>query len=160
TQAALVLQEPFLFVATVAENVRIGRPDATDDEVEAAVRAVGLHDDIAAMRLGYDTVIGRGADGRLLSGGQKQRLCIAAAMLKNASILLLDEATSSLDSLSERAVQASLDRLMRGRTTFVVAHRMSTLRHVDRILVLEAGHVAGFGTHTELMATCPTYAAL
>ena len=159
-QAALVLQEPFLFVATVAENVRIGRTDATDDEVEAAVRAVGLHDDIVAMRLGYDTVIGRGADGRLLSGGQKQRLCIAAAMLKNAPILLLDEATSSLDSLSERAVQASLDRLMQGRTTFVVAHRLSTLRHVDRILVLEAGQVAGFGTHAELMAACPTYAAL
>lgn len=157
---AIVLQEPILFVDTIASNIRMGRPDATLEQVMAAAAAANIHDEISAMEQGYDTVIGVGRDARGISTGQKQRICIAAALLKDAPVLFLDEATSSLDSVSERKVQTAIERLMEGRTTFVVAHRFSTLRTVDRILVLEAGHQIGLGPHAELLRTCPTYRVL
>jgi subfamily B ATP-binding cassette protein MsbA len=158
--SALVLQEPFLFADTLANNIRAGRQDASMQDVIQAAQAASIHDDIEAMERGYDTVPGRGAGARGLSGGQKQRVCIAAALLKNAPLLFLDEATNSLDSVSERKVQAAIDRLMYGRTTFVIAHRFSTLRHADRILVLDGGRLVGSGTHDELCVTNPLYGAL
>jgi subfamily B ATP-binding cassette protein MsbA len=157
---ALVQQEPFLFDDTIANNIRLGRPDADRDEIIAAARAATLHDEIMDMAEGYDTPVGRGADGRGLSGGQKQRLCIAAALLKNAPLLFLDEATSSLDSVSEEKVQRAIDRLMEGRTTFVIAHRLSTLRNADRILVLDEGRIVGFDTHDALLDSCAVYRSL
>jgi ABC-type multidrug transport system fused ATPase/permease subunit len=157
---ALVQQEPFLFDDTIANNIRLGRPGADQAAIVEAARAAALHDEIMEMEQGYDTPVGRGMDGRGLSGGQTQRLCIAAALLKNAPLLFLDEATSSLDSVSEEKVQLAIDRLMEGRTTFVVAHRLSTLRNADRILVLDAGRVAGFGSHAALLEDCPIYRSL
>ncbi len=139
----LVSQEPFLFDLTVRENIRAGRPDASDDDVERAARDAEIHDEILALDEGYDTVLGVG--GRKLSTGQAQRISIARALLKNAPILILDEATSSLDALTEAKVQAAIDRLIAGRTTFVVAHRLSTLQSADRILVLNGGRVEAFG---------------
>ena len=159
-RCAIVLQEPFLFIDTIAQNIRSGRPDASMEDVIAAARAANIHDEIMAMDNGYETVIGRHRDGRGVSVGQKQRICIAAALLKNAPILFLDEATSNLDSVSERSVQAAIERLMEGRTTFVIAHRLSTLRGADRIMVLEDGQVVGLDTHEELMENCPTYQRL
>jgi ABC-type multidrug transport system fused ATPase/permease subunit len=155
---AIVTQEPFLFATTVRDNIRVGRPDATDAEVEAAAKAAEMHDDIIGFVDGSDTAVGIGA--RPLSTGQAQRVNIARALLKNAPILLLDEATSSLDSLSEAKVQSAIDRLMEGRTTFVVAHRLSTLRSADRILVLDDGRCVGLGPHEALIATCPLYARM
>lgn len=155
---AIVTQDPFVFSATVRENIRYGSPGASDDRVEAAARAADVHDDIVALPEGYDTVLGIG--GRLLSGGQTQRLNIARALLKNAPLLVLDEATSNLDSISERRVQSALDELMRGRTTIVVAHRLSTLRNVDTILVLDAGRAAGMGPHEALLKESPLYRRL
>jgi len=152
---AIVTQEPFLFSATVRENIRVGRPAATNAEVEATARAAGIHDEILGLADGYDTMLGIGA--RPLSVGQAQRINIARALLKNAPILLLDEATSSLDSLAEARVQRAIDRLMEGRTTFVVAHRLSTLRNAQRILVLDRGRTAGLGPHAELLRTCALY---
>ncbi len=157
---AIVSQEPFLFWDTIANNIRVTRPGATQEAVEAAAKAANIHDEIMQMERGYDTFLGRRADGRGISVGQKQRIAVASALLKNAPILFLDEATSSLDSVSERAVQAAIERLMHGRTTFVIAHRMSTLRAVDRILVLENGRMVGLGSHPELMRDCPTYQRL
>jgi ABC-type multidrug transport system fused ATPase/permease subunit len=157
---AIVAQEPFLFIDTIESNIRVGRPDASDEDVRAAAVAANVHDEIAAMPDDYATVIGRREDGRGVSVGQKQRITIAAALLKNAPILILDEATSNLDSLSERAVQRAIDRLMEGRTTFVIAHRLSTLRRADRIIVLDQGRVVGLGTHEQLLARCPTYRRL
>lgn len=159
-RSAIVLQEPFLFVDTVAANIRVGRPDATMDEVIAAARAANVHEEVLRMEHGYDTVVGRGEGARGISGGQRQRLCIAAALLKNAPLLFLDEATNNLDSLSEQLVQRAVERLMRGRTTFVIAHRLSTLRATDRIVVLERGQVVGLDTHTALLTTCATYRSL
>ena len=156
----IVLQEPFLFLETIANNIRMPRPEASMDEVIAAAKIAGIHDEIAAMPDGYETLVGRRKDARGVSVGQKQRICIAAAVLKNAPILFLDEATSSLDSVAERKVQEAIDRLMRGRTTFVVAHRLSTLRAANRILVLDNGKSVGFGAHKELLDTCPTYRRL
>ncbi|HEU4649067.1 MAG TPA: ABC transporter ATP-binding protein, partial [Gemmatimonadales bacterium] len=158
--SALVLQDPFLFTDTVANNIRIGRPEAGLDEVIAAARSAHIHDEILAMERGYDTVVGLGRGSRAVSGGQRQRLSIAAALLKNAPLLFLDEATSSLDSVSEIRVQAAVAQLMRGRTTFVIAHRLSTLRNADRLVVLDRGRLVGLGTHAELLAECPTYWAL
>ncbi|NOT07137.1 MAG: ABC transporter ATP-binding protein [Gemmatimonadales bacterium] len=151
----IVTQEPFLFATTVRENIRCGRPAAADGEVEEAARAAGIHEEILALSGGYETVVGVGGVG--LSGGQAQRINIARALVKNPPILLLDEATASLDSMSELVVQQALERLMVGRTTFVVAHRLSTLRHASRILVLEGGRIAGLGPHGELLETCPLY---
>ena len=154
-QLAIVTQEPFLFTTTVRDNIRVGRPGASDAEVEAAARAADVHDDITGLPGGYDTVVGIG--GRAISTGQAQRINIARALLKNAPLLLLDEATSSLDSLAEARVQRAVERLMEGRTTFIVAHRLSTLRNADRILVLDGGRCVGIAPHAELLETCPLY---
>src|SRR5262249_9176285 len=154
-QVAIVTQEPFLFATTVRENIRCGRPAASDAEVEAAARSAEIHDEILAMPLGYDTLLGPA--GRILSGGQAQRVNIARAILKDAPILLLDEATSSLDSIAEAKVQLAIDRLMEGRTSCIVAHRLSALRHADRILVLDRGAVAALGPHEVLLRDCPLY---
>ena len=156
-RCAIVMQEPFLLSDTVANNIRMGRVSATDAEVMAAARAAGIHDDILEMEAGYDTRLGRGGTSRGISVGQKQRICIAAALLKNAPLLFLDEATSNLDSVTERSVQDAIERLMAGRTSFVVAHRLSTLRNVDRILVLRQGRLVGLAPHAELLETCPVY---
>jgi ATP-binding cassette, subfamily B, bacterial MsbA len=158
--SSLVLQEPFLFIDTIASNIRIGRPEATMAEVVAAAKAANIHDEILQMELGYDTVVGTGPEARGVSGGQKQRICVAAALLKNAPILFLDEATNSLDSMSEAKVQAAIEQLMLRRTTFVIAHRFSTFRKVDRIMVLDQGRLVGFAPHEQLLATCETYREL
>jgi ABC-type multidrug transport system fused ATPase/permease subunit len=155
---AIVTQEPFLFQVSIMENVRYGRPDATDEEVKSAAKAAGIHEDIISWKDGYDTVIGpTRAD---VSVGQKQRINIARAILKNAPILLLDEATSALDSKTEVRVQESLDRLMEKCTTFVVAHRLSTLRKAHRILVLANGAIEAFAPHEELLEKSLTYRQL
>lgn len=156
-RSAIVLQEPFLFLDTIANNIRISRPNASMAEVIEAARAANVHDEIMGMDDGYETLLGRARDARAVSTGQKQRICIAAALLKNAPLLFLDEATSSLDSISESKLQAALNRLMGGRTTFIIAHRLTTLRAADRIMVLDRGRMVGLGSHDDLLATCPTY---
>jgi subfamily B ATP-binding cassette protein MsbA len=158
SMVTLVTQEAFIFGTTVRENIRVGRPSATDAEVEQAAQAAYIHGEIVGLPGGYDTLIGMG--GRDLSGGQKQRLSIARALLKNAPILLLDEATSALDSVSEAEVQRAVEQLMRGRTSFVVAHRLSTLRNADRVLVLDRGARVAFGPHEELLRDCALYRKL
>jgi subfamily B ATP-binding cassette protein MsbA len=157
-QVAIVAQEPFLFSTTARENIRCGRPAATDAEVEDAAKAAFIHEDILAMPSAYDTVIGVG--GRQLSRGQAQRINVARAFVKNAPILLLDEATSSLDSVTEANVQEAIDRLLQTRTSFVIAHRLSTLRNANRLLVLDRGKCVGFGTHEELLRDCEIYRRL
>jgi ATP-binding cassette, subfamily B, bacterial MsbA len=159
-QSSIVLQEPFLFVETIANNIRIGRPEATMDEVVAAAVAANVHDEIVQMEQGYETVVGAGPEARGLSGGQKQRIAVAAALLKNAPMLFLDEATNSLDSVSEQKVQSAIELLLRDRTTFVIAHRFSTLRRADRIIVLDQGRMVGFDSRERLLATCKTYRKL
>lgn len=157
-QVAIVTQEPFLFSTTVRENIRCGRPSATDSDVEESARAAFIHEEVLNLPDGYDTQIGVG--GRGLSRGQAQRINVARAFVRNAPILLLDEATSSLDSVAEAHVQEALERLLKSRTSFVVAHRLSTLRNVNRLLVLERGKCVGFGSHDELMRNCPLYRQL
>jgi subfamily B ATP-binding cassette protein MsbA len=157
-QVGVVFQETFLFSTTVRENLRFGRPEATDEEVEEAARAANAHGFIQALPQGYDTPVGeRGAK---LSGGQRQRLALARTLLRDPRILILDEATSALDSESEAAIQAALETLMVGRTCFVVAHRLSTVQHADRILVLQEGRVVESGSHTELQALGGAYSRL
>jgi subfamily B ATP-binding cassette protein MsbA len=155
---ALVTQEPFVFAASVRDNISVGRPCATPAEIEAAARAAYVHDEIVNLPQGYETRLGVG--GRELSGGQRQRISVARALIAGAPVLLLDEATSSLDSVAEAEVQRAIDRLMTGRTSFVVAHRLSTLRNADRILVLDHGRVVGFAPHAELVQTCLVYRRL
>jgi ATP-binding cassette, subfamily B, bacterial len=154
----LVSQETYLFHATIADNLRFARPDATDDELVAAARAARIHDLIASLPDGYDTVVGE--RGYRFSGGEKQRIAIARTILRNPPVLVLDEATSALDSETERAVQEALDRLAEGRTTIAIAHRLSTVRDADDIVVLDGGAVAERGTHTELLAAGGRYARL
>lgn len=149
SHVAVVTQEAFLFNATIAENLRYGRPGATRAEIEGAARAAFIHEEILRQQDGYETVVGE--RGTRLSGGQRQRITIARAILKDPPILLLDEATSALDSKSEKVVQDALANLMKDRTTFVVAHRLSTIRGVDRIIVLDGGRILEQGTHAELM---------
>ncbi|HEY0275619.1 MAG TPA: ABC transporter transmembrane domain-containing protein [Paenirhodobacter sp.] len=155
---ALVPQDPVIFAATARENIRFGRPDATDAEVEAAARAAHADDFLTALRGGYDTYVGE--RGVMLSGGQKQRIAIARAILRDAPILLLDEATSALDTRSEAQVAQALDHLSEGRTTLVIAHRLSTVRNADKIVVISDGQVIEEGTHDTLYARGGTYAAL
>src|SRR5207253_1298420 len=149
SQLGIVTQETILFHDTVRANIAYGRAGASDDDIRDAARAAYAHEWIERLPHGYDTVVGeRGAK---LSGGERQRLAIARALLRNPPLLLLDEATSALDTESERLVQAALERLMRNRTVLVIAHRLSTVRHADRIVVLERGRVVGFGGHRQLM---------
>jgi subfamily B ATP-binding cassette protein MsbA len=159
SQMALVTQEPFLFHTSIAENIRYGKPQAGMAEVEAAARAAAIHEEIAALPDGYNTVVGE--RGVTLSGGQRQRVAVARAVLRDAPILLLDEATSALDSASEQRVQEALDRLSAGRTTLVVAHRLSTVRQADRIVVFsDSGGIEAVGPHDELLLNSPTYRRL
>lgn len=155
---ALVTQEPFLFDDTIAANIAYARAEASQAEIEAAARAAAAHEFIVALPRGYDTVVGEA--GARLSGGQRQRIAIARAFLKDAPILLLDEATSALDTESEAVVQAALLRLMAGRTTLIVAHRLSTIRAADRIYVLDKGRVAETGGHEALVRAGGLYARL
>lgn len=164
TQASLrrnigvIQQDVFMFAGTIRENIRYGRPDATDGEiVEAAVRAQ-IHSEIMEMPDGYDSYIGE--RGVMLSGGQKQRISIARVFLKNPKILILDEATSALDTVTEQRIQASLDELSEGRTTIIIAHRLSTVKNADVIAVVEGEHIVEMGSHSELMAKNGEYAAL
>ena len=155
---ALVPQDPVIFAATARENIRFGRPDATDAEVQAAAEAAAAHGFLTALPEGYDTYVGE--RGVMLSGGQKQRIAIARAILRDAPVLLLDEATSALDAESERAVQEAVERMSRDRTTLIVAHRLATVKKADRILVFEAGRIVAEGTHDALVAEGGLYARL
>jgi ABC-type multidrug transport system fused ATPase/permease subunit len=155
---AVVTQEPFLFDATIAENIRYGRPDASDQEVCDAAAAASADEFIEKLPKGYDTPVGE--FGLRLSGGQRQRITIARAILANPAILVFDEATSALDAKTERAVQVAIEALRGQRTIFLVAHRLTTIRHADRIVVLDEGRVAEIGDHESLMARPGIYREL
>jgi ATP-binding cassette subfamily B protein len=157
-RVGLVPQETMIFGASARENIRYGRPGASDAEIEAAARAAAADEFIGKLPEGYDTFLGE--RGARLSGGQKQRIAIARAILKNPPILLLDEATSSLDSESERLVQDALEKLMRNRTTLVIAHRLATATNSDRIVVVDRGRIVGSGRHEQLLRENALYARL
>jgi len=157
-KVSMVFQDVFLFQDTIANNIRFGRSDATPEQIEEAARLACCHDFIAQLPNGYDTQVGEG--GSTLSGGEKQRISIARAILKNAPIVLLDEATASLDPENEAEIQKAIDRLVRGRTVIVVAHRLKTIRNADRIIVLDQGQVAEQGRHDELLKSSGLYARL
>jgi ATP-binding cassette subfamily B protein len=158
TQVGVVAQEPVLFATSVAENIRYGRPSASDDEVESAARAANIHDFVSGLPEGYQTVVGE--RGVRLSGGQKQRVAIARALLKDPRVLIMDEATSALDAESEFLVQDALKRLMKGRTTLVIAHRLSTVREASLVLVIDQGRVVQRGSHAALVHEDGLYRAL
>jgi ATP-binding cassette subfamily B protein len=157
-QIACVTQESFLFSGTVMDNVRVGRPGATDDDVRACLRALDVEDMVGGLAEGLQTVVGEKGAG--LSLGQRQVICFARAMLADPRILILDEATSSVDALTEARIQAALARLLSGRTSFVVAHRLSTIRHAHQVLVVDHGHITEHGTHRELLARGGKYAQM
>ncbi len=157
-QIALVLQDPFIFPLTIAENIAYARPDATREQIEAAAKAANAHEFIMRLPDGYDAVVGE--RGATLSGGEKQRLSIARAFLKDAPVLVLDEPTSALDAHTEAALLSALERLMEGRISFVIAHRLSTIRHATQILVIDHGRIVEAGTHGELLDAQGTYGAL
>ena len=157
-QVSIVLQEPLLFSGSIAENIRYGRLEATDEEIVSAAKSANAHDFIERLPDGYKTEIGeRGAQ---LSGGERQRIAVARAFLKDAPILILDEPTSSIDSKTEAVILDALDRLMIGRTTFIVAHRLSTIRNAEKILVLNHGELVEQGTHEELLSSNGLYKQL
>jgi ATP-binding cassette subfamily B protein len=157
-QISVVLQDPLLFSGTIAENIRYGKLDATEAEIVAAAKAANAHDFISALPQGYETELGeRGAQ---ISGGERQRISVARAFLKDAPILILDEPTSSIDSKTEGVILDALDELMEGRTSFIVAHRLSTVRHADQILVLSGGRIVERGTHEQLLASGEIYRQL
>ena len=147
-----------IFAATARDNIRFGWPDATDAEVEAAARAAAAHEFIMALPEGYDSPLGE--RGVMLSGGQKQRIAIARAILRDAPVLLLDEATSALDAESERLVQKAVETVAEGRTTIVIAHRLSTVKKADRIVVMDKGRIVAEGRHDDLVAQDGLYARL
>jgi ATP-binding cassette subfamily B protein len=154
----LVLQEPFLFFGTIAENIAYGKPGASRAEIVAAARAAHAHDFILRLPHGYDSLVGE--RGQALSGGERQRISIARALLIDPRILILDEATSSVDTTTEREIQAALENLVRGRTTIAVAHRLSTLRHANRLVVMDKGHIVEVGNHDDLLARNGMYTQL
>jgi len=158
TRIGLIPQEPSLFHRSLRDNIRYGRIEATDEEVEAAAVKAHAHEFVATMKDGYEALVGE--RGVKLSGGQRQRIAIARVILKDAPILVLDEATSALDSITEQAIQETLDREMDGKTVIVVAHRLSTIAHLDRILVFEKGEVVEDGSHHELLRKGGAYARL
>ena len=158
SQIGIVLQESTLFATTLRENIAFGRPQASPEEITAAAQAAQIHDFIAGLPQGYDTPVGE--RGVTLSGGQKQRVAIARALLLDPRILILDDATASVDTETEHHIQAAFERLMQGRTTFVIAHRLSTVRRADMILVLEKGRIAARGTHAELLQTSDLYRSI
>ncbi len=157
-QIGMVLQETTLFAASIRENISFGKPDATQEEIESAAKDAQAHEFIMQTPDGYDTKVGE--RGRTLSGGQKQRIAIARALLTDPRILILDDATSSVDSETEHLIQIALERVMHGRTTFVIAHRLSTVHAADLILVLEKGRIMARGRHAELLKTSPLYASI
>jgi len=154
----VVSQETYLFHASVRENLRFARPTATDDDIEDAARAAQIHELIATLPEGYETMVGE--RGYRFSGGEKQRMAIARTILRNPPVLVLDEATSSLDTQTERLVQEALERLSEGRTTIAIAHRLSTVRDADQIVVLDKGHIVEIGTYDELIAAAGKFAEL
>lgn len=154
----IIQQDVFMFAGTIRDNIRYGRPDATDEEITEAAKRAEIHEEIMAMPHGYDSYIGE--RGVMLSGGQKQRISIARVFLKNPKVLILDEATSALDTVTEQRIQESLDQLSVGRTTIIIAHRLSTVHNADNIAVIDGEHIVEYGTHSELMARNGMYAGL
>ncbi len=152
---SVAFEEPFLFSATIAENIAFGNPDASPEQIRLAARLAQAHDFIASLPDGYDTMVGE--RGLSLSGGQRQRIALARAVLRDPRVLILDDATSSVDAVTESHIREALRQVMEGRTTVIVAHRTSTLSLADRVVLLDRGRVVAEGTHQELLAGVPRY---